>query len=187
MCCTLQRRKPAGQAVSRPLPCFDVVMLIKKRSFSANSKKNTEKKIYRAILVFGKKINSKGARVCVRMFCISSINHGSQCREDRNCKFLLMFSCFVRLLDKHVGSEEMRVMLTNKEWDGGTENIRESFLDLTQTTGSDRTVTSAEALLRMEGSREKQGEAGDDALREAGMRKVLSRERGEKKRERQQQ
>lgn len=60
-------------------------------------------------------------------------------------------------------------------------------MDLTQTTGSDRTVTSAEALLRMEGSREKQGEAGDDALREAGMRKVLSRERGEKKREWQQQ
>lgn len=35
---------------------------------------------------------------------------------------------------------------------------------------------STKALLRMEGSREKQREAGDDALREAGMRKVLRRE-----------
>lgn len=51
------------------------------------------------------------------------------------------------------------------------------FLNLTQTTGSDRAVTSAQALLRMEGWREKQREAGDDALGEAGMRKILRRER----------
>lgn len=117
MCCTLQGRKPAGQAVSRPLPCFDVVMLIKKGAFLPTLRKTQRKKIYRAILVFGKKKKIVKVRVCVcaRTFCISSINHGSQCREDMNCKFLLMFSCFVRLLDKHVGSEEMRVTLTNKE------------------------------------------------------------------------
>lgn len=62
-------------------------------------------------------------------------------------------------------------------------DIRESFLDLTQTTGSDRMVTSAQALLRMEGLREKQREAGDDALREAGIRKILGRERGQTERE----
>lgn len=56
-------------------------------------------------------------------------------------------------------------------------------MDLTQTTGSDRMVTSAQALLRMEGSREKQREAGDDALREAGMRKILRREIGQTERE----
>ncbi len=102
------------------------------------------------------------------MFCIY-IHHGSECREDVNCEFLLMFLCFVRLPDKHTGREGMRVT----ERDGGTGDIRQSFLDLTQTTGSDRMVTSAQALLRMEGSREKQREAGDDALREAGMRKIL--------------
>lgn len=63
-------------------------------------------------------------------------------------------------------------------------DMRESFLDLTQTTGSDRMMTSAQALLRMEGSREKQREARDDALREAGMRKILRSERGETERER---
>lgn len=62
--------------------------------------------------------------------------------------------------------------------------MRESSLNLTQTTGSDRMVTSAQALLRMEGSREKQREAGDDALREAGMRKILRREGGLTERER---
>lgn len=58
-------------------------------------------------------------------------------------------------------------------------------MDLTQTTGSDRTVTSAQALLRMEGSREKQREAGGGALREAGMRKILKEgERTNRERER---
>lgn len=55
-------------------------------------------------------------------------------------------------------------------------------MDLTQTTGSDRMMTSAQALLRMEGSREKQREARDDALREAGMRKILRREREDRQR-----
>lgn len=60
-------------------------------------------------------------------------------------------------------------------------------MDLTQTTGSDRRVTSAQALLRMEGLREKQREARDDALREAGMRKILRRERRQAEGERRQQ
>lgn len=84
----------------------------------------------------------------------------------------------VRLLDKHIGSEGAR------EKGEGAGDIRESFLDLTQTTGSDRMMTSAPALLRMEGSREKQRQARDDALREAGMRKILRRERGQRERER---
>lgn len=35
--------------------------------------------------------------------------------------------------------------------------MRESFLDLIQGTGSARVVTSAQALLRMEGLKEKRG------------------------------
>ena len=70
-----------------------------------------------------------------------------------------------------------------REGDGGTGDMKECFLALTQATGSDRVVTSAQALLRMEGLREKQREAGDDALREAGMRKVLRSERGQKEKE----
>lgn len=73
------------------------------------------------------------------------------------------------------------------EGDGGTGDIRKSFFDLTQTTGSDRTVTSAQALLRMKGSREKHREAGEDALRETGMRTILRRERGQTERERSKQ
>lgn len=58
-------------------------------------------------------------------------------------------------------------------------------MDLTQTTGSDRTVTSAPALLRMEGSREKQREAGDDALREGRNEKDIKEgERTDRERER---
>lgn len=95
-----------------------------------------------------------------------------------------MFLCCVGLLDKHIGREGMRVTEKNRE---GAGDIRESFLDLTQTTGSDRMMTSAQALLRMEGSREKQRVARDDALREAGMRKLLRRERGQTETERSQQ
>ena len=70
---------------------------------------------------------------------------------------------------------------------GCTGDIRESFLDLTRATGSETVMTSAQALLKMEGLKEKQREAGDDTLREAGMRKVLRRERGQKEGERMQQ
>lgn len=73
----------------------------------------------------------------------------------------------------------MRVMEREREReagsDGGTGDGGESLLNLTQTTGSDRSVTSAQALLRMEGWREKRREAGDDALREARMRGDIKR------------
>lgn len=48
------------------------------------------------------------------MFCIY-IHHGSECREDMNCEFLLMFLCFVRLPDKHIGREGMRVTQREKK------------------------------------------------------------------------
>jgi len=75
-----------------------------------------------------------------------------------------------------------------RERDGSTGDTRESFLDLTQTAGSDGAVTSAQALLRMEGTREKQREAGDDAPR--GGRndiKGWKEERGRTRRERREQ
>ena len=66
--------------------------------------------------------------------------------------FADVFLCFLRLLDKHVWqrSSERNREKKKREGAGGTGDIRESFLDLTQTTGSDRMVTSAQALLRME-------------------------------------
>ena len=122
VCCTLRGRKPAGKAVSRPLPCFDVVMLIKKRSFSANTEQTTQFKILSYSKEWGRKaMCCKGVcvcmcvcacvcgwvGVCVCMFCIY-IHPGSEWREDVNCEFLLMFLCFVRLPDKHVGRGKER-------------------------------------------------------------------------------
>lgn len=60
--------------------------------------------------------------------------------------------------------------------DGRVGDMRESFLDPTQATGSERRVTSASALLGMEGLKEKQREAVDDTLREAGRRKGIKEE-----------
>ena len=65
VCCTLRGRKPAGKAVSRPLPCFDVVMLIKKRSFSANTEQTTRLKI----LSYSKERMRKESNVLQRCAC----------------------------------------------------------------------------------------------------------------------
>lgn len=111
--------------------------------------------------------------MCVCSACsASALVTGHNAERTANCNFFL-FLCFVWLLDKHVGREG--------EGDGGSGDTRESFLDLTQTTGSDRALTSARASLRTRGAREKRGEAGDDApgggRDEKGIREGRGRER----------